>query len=121
MQGRRPIALAELKWAIGEAYKAQGALRKALNSYRSARDSYRELAASGFATSLTLAIADVLLALDAPREAEWEILQALPTIEEQKMVPEGFAAVALLRESVKRRKTDPNALRELREHLQQQK
>jgi hypothetical protein len=46
--------------------------------------------------------------------------QALPTIEEQKMEPEGFAAVALLRESVKRRKADPNALRELREYLQKQ-
>ena len=32
---------------------------------------------------------------DRPREAEWEILAALPTIEEQKMVPEGFAAVGV--------------------------
>ncbi len=46
---------------------------------------------------------------------------ALPTIEEQKMVPEGFAAMALLKESVRRRKTDPNALRELREHVQANK
>ena len=44
---------------------------------------------------------------EMPREAEWEILAALPTIDEQGMVPEGFAAVALLRESVRQRKTDP--------------
>ncbi len=37
------------------------------------------------------------------------------------MVPEGLAAVALLKESIRRRKTDPNALRELRERLQTQK
>jgi hypothetical protein len=67
---------------------------------------------------MSLVIAESLLALGRDREAEWEILSALPTIDEEKMVPEGFAAVALLRESVQRRKTDPNALRELREHLQ---
>ncbi len=42
-------------------------------------------------------------------------------LEERKMVPEGFAAVALLKESVGRRKTDPTALRELREHPQANK
>jgi hypothetical protein len=36
------------------------------------------------------------------------------------MVPEGFAAVALLRESVERRSADTGALRALREHLQSQ-
>ncbi len=34
------------------------------------------------------------------------------------MVPEGFAAVGLLGESVRQRKTDPKALLELREYLQ---
>jgi len=37
------------------------------------------------------------------------------------MVPEGFAAVVLLKQFVHRRKTDPNSLRELREHLQASK
>ena len=55
---------------------------------------------------------------DRPREAEWELLAALPTINEQQMVPEGFAAVVLLQESVKQRKTDPQALSELRQYLQ---
>jgi hypothetical protein len=35
-----------------------------------------------------------------------------------KMVPEGFAAVALLRESVRRRQTDPLALQQLRAKVQ---
>jgi hypothetical protein len=62
-------------------------------------------------------LAQTLLEAGQPREAEWQILAALPTIDEEKMVPEGFAAVALLRESVRQRKTDPKALLELREYL----
>ncbi len=118
MKGNRPVALCELKWAIGDAYRSQGSLRRALASYRVAKSDYQELGFRAFVTQMSLLIAETLLALGRDREAEWEILSALPTIEEEKMVPEGFAAVALLRESVRRRKTDPNALRELREHLQ---
>ena len=63
-------------------------------------------------------LAEALLEAGRPREAEWELLAALPTINEQQMVPEGFAAVVLLQESVKQRKTDPKALSELRQYLQ---
>jgi len=70
------------------------------------------------AAYIRVVLAETLIAASRHREAEWEILAALPTIEEQKMVPEGFAAMTLLKESVRRRKTDPVALRDLREHLQ---
>ena len=53
-----------------------------------------------------------------PAEPNGELLAALPTINEQQMVPEGFAAVVLLQESVRQRKTDPQALSELRQYLQ---
>lgn len=65
-----------------------------------------------------LVIAETLLATNRQREAEWEILAALPAIQELSLVPEGFAAAALLRESVSRRQTDPKALQDLRAHLQ---
>ena len=110
--------MCELKWSIADTYRAQGSLGKAIESYRVARNDYQELGFRGFVTQLSLVIAETLLALGRDREAEWEILSALPTIEAEKMVPEGFAAVALLGESARRRKTDPTALRELREHLQ---
>ena len=119
-KGNRPIALAELKWSIGDTYRVQGACSKALDSYRAAQRDLLSLGLKPRVANVGLAIAESLLALGRPREAEWEILQALPTIEEQKMVPEGFAAVALLRESIKLQKADPNALRDLREHLQKQ-
>jgi len=114
------VARADLKMFVGAAYSGSGAHVRALDALRSAQADYLELGMVTRVAYMNLFVAETLLALDRPREAEWEILQALPTIEEQKMVPEGFAAVALLRESVKRRKTDPNALRELREHLQNQ-
>ena len=38
--------------------------------------------------------------------------------DQEAMVPEGFTAVALLRESVRQRKTDASALHQLREYLQ---
>jgi tetratricopeptide (TPR) repeat protein len=118
--GQASAGRADLRMFVAGAYRAKGALDTALTAFKSAASDYKELGMATRAAYVGVLISETLLALDRPREAEWEILQALPTIEEQKMVPEGFAAVALLRESVKRRKTDPNALRELREHLQKQ-
>lgn len=118
MRGNRPVALGELKWSIADAYRSQGSLRKAVESYRAARNDYQQLGMRYFVARISVTIAETLLALGSDREAEWEILSALPTIEEENLVPEGFAAVALLRESARHRMTDPKALRELREHLQ---
>lgn len=117
LKGNRPVALCELKWSIGNAYRSQGSLSRAVESYRAAKNDYLSLGLRGFVTQLSLVIAETLLALNKDREAEWEILSVLPTIEEERMVPEGMAAFALLKESVRRRKTDAGALRELREHL----
>jgi tetratricopeptide (TPR) repeat protein len=118
MRGNRPVALCELKWSIGDSYRGQGSLGRAIEAYRAAKNDYQALGFRGFVVQLSLVIAESFLALGRDREAEWEILSTLPIIDEEKMVPEGFAAVALLRESVSRRKTDPNALREVRERLQ---
>ncbi len=117
-KGGPSLALADLKMFVGEAHRQRDPYAVALEAFQAAAADYEEI---GFATRLAylrIFIAETLLRLNRNREAEWQILAALPTIEEQKMVPEGFSAVALLKESVRRRKTDPNALRELREQLQ---
>lgn len=114
----RPIQLAELQWSLGDTYRSQGNLDLAVAFYRQSQRAYSALKMPNYLAILRVVTAEALISMERFREAEWEILAALPTIEEQKMVPEGFAAVALLKESVRRRKTDPNALRELREHLQ---
>ena len=41
------------------------------------------------------------------------VLLALPIVEEYKLVPEGMAALALLRESVRQQKVNHQALRDL--------
>jgi hypothetical protein len=71
----------------------------------------------GDEVSMHLVIADLLLDQGAEAQAEWEIRAALPIIDEEKMVPEGMAAYALLRESLRRREIDRGALRDLNNHL----
>ena len=58
--------------------------------------------------------------VEGRKEAEWQILAALPTIDGEKMVPEAGAAVNLLAESVRRRTLDRSALAALRDYLQTQ-
>jgi hypothetical protein len=112
------LTLADVQMFVGAAYRGQGHLVPALAALRASLVTYAELEMAPRVAYVRLFIADTLLALGRNREAEWEILAALPAIEQGKMVPEGLAAVQLLQESVRSRKTDPNALRELREHLQ---
>ena len=116
-RGNRPAAIAHLKSTIGETLRRQGKLAPAAEAYRAAVAAYDALGMSTWVAYLRVVLAQTLLEAGKTREAEWEILAALPTIDEQRMVPEGFAAVALLRESVRLRKTNPSALSELREYL----
>jgi tetratricopeptide (TPR) repeat protein len=119
-QARRTFAVADLKLNIGEVLRNQGQLSAAVEAFREGVQTFEELGMTTWTAFARLALADTLLALGRPRQAEWEIQAALPVIEEQKMVPEGLAAVALLRESVRQRQANPRALREIREHLQAQ-
>lgn len=116
-KANRPAAIAHLKGTIGETLRRQGRLVAAVGAYRAAVAEYDALGMSTWVAYLRVVLAQTLLEAGKPREAEWEILAALPTIDEQRMVPEGFAAVTLLRESVRLRKTDPSALSELSEYL----
>lgn len=115
--GNRPFALAELKWALADTYKGQGNNEAAVEAYRAAGQAFRSLGMPKFVAMLHLATAETLLEAGRAREAEWEILAALPIVDEQKMVSEGFAAVMLLQQSVREKRTDLGALRSLRTHL----
>jgi tetratricopeptide (TPR) repeat protein len=111
-------ALADLKLMLGGTLQRTGHLTDAVQAFRESVSDYVALGMETRAAYLRVVLAEALLEGGKPREAEWEILAALPTIDQEKMVPESFAAVALLRESVRQRKTDPSALLELREYLQ---
>jgi len=114
----RPSAVAHLKSVIGETFRSTGQFEKAIEAFEASIADYERLSMSTMVAYLRLVLAQVLIEAGRAREAEWQILAALPTVEEQKMVPEGVAAVALLRESVRQRRTDPQALSELRMHIQ---
>ncbi len=119
LQDKEPSpARADLKLCVGATYKAIGSLSAAKEAYRAAQQEYSALEMPGPVAYTRLLIAETLLEMNRDREAEWEILAALPTIDDIKMVPEGLAAMALLRESVRKRSTDTSALKQLRAQLQ---
>jgi hypothetical protein len=109
---------ADLKMFLGGAYRSEHKLELALTAFRSAQRDFAELDLQTRATYLRLLTADVLLRMERPREAEWEILAALPVIEEQNMVPESLAVVGLLKESVRQRQTNAGALSQVLRHLE---
>ncbi|MGE5278508.1 MAG: tetratricopeptide repeat protein [Acidobacteriota bacterium] len=117
-QQSQPIVLATLRNIFGEGLRDRGLVEAAAEKFREGIAAFASLGLATQVAYLRIILAESLLALGRPEEAELEILAALPTIEEQSMVPEGLSAIALLRESIRRRKTDRNALRELRERLQ---
>ncbi|HEV8232790.1 MAG TPA: hypothetical protein VGQ75_10625 [Thermoanaerobaculia bacterium] len=114
-------ARANLKMYVGGIYKALNRVTEAIEAFRASQRDFAQLEMRPYVAYLHLVIAEALLEIKRDRQAEWEILAALPTIEEVQMVPEGLAAVALLRESVRRQKTDFPALQQVRELLQAQK
>jgi len=112
------VASVHLKATIGEAYRVKGRHAEAIGFLRAATQEAAEIGMHARLAYLRVLLAESLLAAGRNREAEWEILTALPVIEEQKMVAEGFAAVAILRESVSKRALDGPALAQLRQKLQ---
>jgi tetratricopeptide (TPR) repeat protein len=114
----RFAALADLKLMVGGTLRRLGHFASAIASLRDSVREHLELDMKTRAAYVRVVLAETLLEAGKPRESEWELLAALPTIDEEAMVPEGFVAVALLRESVRQRKTDPKALGELRQYLQ---
>ena len=114
---QRRVALADLKGMVAETLRRAGRTEAALEAYREAVRCYQEVGASTRAAFLRVILAEALLEAGRPREAEWEIVAALPTIDREGMAPEGLAAMALLRESVRQKRADPRALVQLRESL----
>jgi tetratricopeptide (TPR) repeat protein len=105
--------LAKLQWGVANLLRVDGRTPLAIDAFRVAQKEFVDLEMPGDVAAIQLVIADLLLELGQEAQAEWEIRAALPVIDELKMVPEGVAALSLLRESVRRRKIDRQALRDL--------
>jgi hypothetical protein len=63
-------------------------------------------------------IADVLFDADRAAEALQHIKKALQRIDELQLLPEGIAAVSLLRQSLRHRQIDRRALKSLKDYLE---
>jgi len=113
------VALAKLQWGVGFLQRAQGDRTGAIESFRSAQLEFQSIEMRADVAAVQLVIADVLLDLGQEKQAEWEIRQALPLIDEYKLVPEGSAAMTLLRESLRRQKIDRQALRNLHGYFEE--
>ncbi|MEO8431017.1 MAG: hypothetical protein ABI592_05865 [Acidobacteriota bacterium] len=113
------VALAKLHWGIGLLLRTQNRPAEAIEAFRSAQAEFREIDMKADVAALNLVIGDLLLETGQDRQAEWEIRAALPVIDELKMVPEGFAALSLLRESLRRRSIDRAALRRVHGYFEE--
>jgi tetratricopeptide (TPR) repeat protein len=113
------VGFTKLQWSIGDLLRKQGKRAAALEAYRQAQNEAREVGLRGDLAALHLVVADLRLEAGQEAQAESEIRAALPIIDEEKMVPEGIAALALLRESLRRRKIDKQALRDLHGYFQE--
>jgi len=113
------IGLAKIQWGIGALLKSKSDFLAAIDAYRTSQREFAELGMRADVAAVQLVIADLLLDAGQDRQAEWEIRQALPIIDEYKLVPEGFAALSLLRESLRRQKIDRTALRNLHGYFEE--
>ena len=107
------VALGKLHAGLGLLLRTNGNLPDAIEAFRAAQKEFSEIELHADVAAVHLVLSDLLLDAGQAAQAEWEIRAALPIIDEYKLVPEGIAALSLLRDSLRRRQIDRNALRGL--------
>jgi tetratricopeptide (TPR) repeat protein len=107
------VGLARVQWGLGILLRERGDLQASIQAYSAAQDQFRELEMKADIAAIDLVIADMCLEQGRDTEALAFVARALPVLDEFEMVPEGMAALALLRESVRQRRLNHSALREL--------
>ena len=113
------VGLAKLQLGLGYLLRSQANLLGSIEAYRAAQYQFREIGMRADVASTHLVLADLLLDAAQPAQAEWEVRAALPVIDELQLVPEGIAALSLLRESLRRRQIDRQALRSLNGYFEE--
>ncbi|MGH9366737.1 MAG: hypothetical protein ACRD3M_03575 [Thermoanaerobaculia bacterium] len=107
------IGLAKVQWGLARLLRETGQIAASVEAYRAAQNDFEQIGMRADVAALHLVVADLLLELGQDGAALQSVLEALPVIQELKMVPEGMAALQLLRESLREQKINRPALREL--------
>jgi tetratricopeptide (TPR) repeat protein len=117
-QTKQTIGLAKLRWCFGDILREKGRPLEAMEAYTAALHDSENLGIRNDAVAIHLVLAEMLFEAYRPDEAFEHVRAALPIIDEEKMLPEAIAALSLLRESLRRRQIDKQALRELHGYFQ---
>ena len=115
------IGIAKLQWGLGMLYRRRGNSAAAIEAFRSAQMEFEDIQMRADVAALHLIIADLLLDAGQDREARSEIQAALPAIDELKLVPEGIAALSLLRQSLQGQRINHQALRDVHGYFDSQR
>jgi tetratricopeptide (TPR) repeat protein len=113
------VALAKIQWALATLFRELGQIDASIDTYRTAQKEFGTIGMRADVAALSLVVADLLLESGKDQEAMREILLALPIIDELKMVPEGVAALSLLRDSLRSQKINRQALRDLHGYFEE--
>ncbi len=113
--------VANVQGTLGELLRDHGDLTSSIDAYAASVESYDALGMAPSAAYTRVVLAETLLLAGMPTKAISTVVAALPVIEREKLAKEGVAAVAILREALRRQSLDPEALRQLRIQLQQMK
>ena len=119
LHGEKPFAQAECCAVTGEILMNHGQAAAAVVYYRRAVEIFLDADMAASVAYLRVMLAEALILSGRPDEGVGEILAALPIIEKEQLVLEGIAAVGLLKVSLSRGSLDSEALRALRESLNQ--
>lgn len=107
------VGIGKLQWGIGILLRTKGQLDGAAEAFCTALETFKQLEMRADMAALELVLADVLLEMGDEASAMRHVMEALPIIRAEGMVPEGLAALSLLQESLRHDKLNAQALRAL--------
>ncbi|MEO8191667.1 MAG: hypothetical protein ABI682_15140 [Acidobacteriota bacterium] len=107
------VALAKVQWGLAVLLRECGQINDSIEAYLASQREFASIGMRADVAALNLVLADLYLEQGREEIALRCVLSALPIIDELGMVPEGMAAMALLRESVRQQRVNRTALRDL--------
>ena len=107
------VALAKVQWGLAVLLRECGRISDSIDAYTASQREFAALGMRADVAALNLVLADLYLEQGREEIALGCVLSALPVIDDLGMVPEGMAAMALLRESVRQQRINRVALRDL--------